>query len=594
MKLILLLFLIALELSIVNTENQINTKKSSEKFSLLNRKVSVSSEKPLMLVGFWDYERHGDEQTDGTWKYTIHFDIHFLHEATFPTYEYINMTIYVEYENNTNQYYNISCPNYRIYNATDEVEDIAYICFANVGNDIQIKKVKPIIKFIFNNGTNIMEEYTEDMLAKSSIADDTINNLTNYRKIDINYDVFYLKEIELKDNEFNLKGNFSQSYAGKQIYLNLSGIIYNYTITNDSIKFNASEKIDEYLHGKMYNSTNGTLVLFYAKSGVDDHLVYPISNQYVEVAGFGSYKKPTQTSNATNQLFFTGTQYSLNNLKKYIKFAVTIVYNNLRILESSTPITAYGTRAGIDQDNDLVIYNINYYDTANKDILSMSSPSNFEFSDDGKIYNKSNENIITSSDLNLTNTNNVTVERMEYLSEPDTTISNSLSFDFNLSKLNLRDDKVAYLGYFPFNTGNRKVIKCYIENKTLPYRMTCSPKQYIYTQKNTLKFIITEIKSSSRRLRSLSTETNRTIYPPTNYSGIMKYEYNPGGNVYSRKTGSTGLSAGAIVAIVLATVAAVAAVALAFFFLNRVKVTPPPIKAPSDVNFANTSTNINH
>ena len=225
----------------------------------------------------------------------------------------------------------------------------------------------------------------------------------------------------------------------------------------------------------------------------------------------------------------------------------------------------------------------------------MSIPSSFEFSDKNNIYTKIDENIIIPSDLNLTNTESVTVERIEYLSEPDTSISNSLSFDFNASKLNLGNNKVAYLSYFPFNAGDRKVIKCYIENKTLPYRITCSPTEYIYTQKNTLKFIITEIKSSSRRLRSLSTETNRTLYPPTNYSGIMTYEYNPGGNIYSRKTASTGLSAGAIVAIVLATVAAVAAVGLAFFFLNRVKVTPPPpIKAPSDVNFANTSTNINH
>ena len=224
----------------------------------------------------------------------------------------------------------------------------------------------------------------------------------------------------------------------------------------------------------------------------------------------------------------------------------------------------------------------------------MDIPESLEFSDDNETYTKTDENIFIPSDLNLTNTENVTVERIEYLSFPDTSTSNSLYFDFNASKLNLRDDKAAYLSYYPFNKGDRKSIKCYIENKTLPYRMTCSPKQYIYTQMNTLRFIIPEIKSSSRRLRSLSTETNRTLYPPTNYSGIMEYEYNPGGNVFSRKTASNGLSAGAIVAIVLATVAAVACVALAFFFLNRVKVTAPPIKTPTDVNFANTSTNINH
>ena len=54
MKLILLFFLIALELSTVNTSNQINTKKLSKKFNVVNRKISVNSERPLMLVGFWD------------------------------------------------------------------------------------------------------------------------------------------------------------------------------------------------------------------------------------------------------------------------------------------------------------------------------------------------------------------------------------------------------------------------------------------------------------------------------------------------------------------------------------------------------------
>ena len=76
---------------------------------------------------------------------------------------------------------------------------------------------------------------------------------------------------------------------------------------------------------------------------------------------------------------------------------------------------------------------------------------------------------------------------------------------------------------------------------------------------------------------------------------IIEYYYNPSdGNTFSRKTTSNGLSAGAIVAIVLATVAAVAAVGVAFLLLNRVTVTPSPIKTTTDVNFANTSTNINH
>ena len=376
MKLILLLFLIALKLSMVNTSNQINTKKLSKKFSVVNRKNSVNSERPLMLVGFWDFEEYAKKE-HGIWKYSLYYDIHFIKETNFPTYQFINMTINVTYNNNTYKDYNISCPNYKIFNETDEIEDISYICLSDIGDE-EIKEVRPSIKFIFHNGSDVLATYTEDNITKSSFADDTINNLNNYANKDINYDVFYLKEIELKGNEFTLKGNFSQSYEGKQIYLNLSGIIYNYTITKDSIKFNAAKEINEHLHGKMPNSTNGTLILFYAKSGVDDSLVYPIVNEYIEAIGFGNYKKPTATANATNDLFFTGTQYALNRLKECVRFKTTIVYKSLRILEESIQVTAFGNQTGNDQEKDYVIYHITYPNTANKAIISFTSPTSFD------------------------------------------------------------------------------------------------------------------------------------------------------------------------------------------------------------------------
>jgi hypothetical protein len=588
MKLILMLFLIAAEFSIVNSSNQINIKKKSEKFSLVNRKTSVNSKGELMLVGFWKYSKNGG---DTPTSYNASFYVHFIKEESSPFFQKLNTSISVNHTNLTIIPYNVSCVNHTIYNKSDGLKDVSYFCSVNVQENFFY--FTPKIDFILFNDTTNPKKYTEDTIDKSSIVDETINGYDNYWNHDLNYNVFDLHEIELKENEFTLKGNFSKSYEGKQIYLNISGVD-NYTITNNSIIFNATGIINDHLHGKMPNSSDGTPVLFYAKSNVDDSLHYPISNEYIEVVGFGNYKPATQNADARNQLFFTGTQYSLNELEKYVRFNVTIKYNGLRNLQEQKDITATGILANIDNENDFATYNVSYPNTANKNIISMTVPTKFEFSVNNETYTKIDENIYIPSDLNLTNTENVTVERIEYLSLPDTSTSNSLSFDFNVSKLNLRDDKTAYLSYYPFNMGDRKEIKCYIENKTLPYRISCSPKQYIYTQMNTLKFIIPEIKSSSRRLRSLSTETNRTIYPPTNYSGIMEYEYNPTGNVFSRKTASNGLSAGAIVAIVLATVAAVACVALAFFFLNRVKVTPPPIKTPTDVNFANTSTYINH
>ena len=599
MKLILIL-LITLEFSIINSSNQFSTKKISDKINVVNRKASDNSERPLMLVGFFNYSQTFYGNVQGPVKYALNFYVHFINETSIPFYTYLNMPISLKLTDYTNTMvdYNISCSYDGTYKEADELQALSYYC--NLNNLNNFSYVKPKIHFIFNNGSTVINEFTEENIDKSYIADDTINNYQKHYKNDTNYDcdydIFYLKDIKLKDNEFTLYGNFSQSYVGEQIFLSKSGIDYNnFTIKNDSIKFIANGTINEHLHGKISNTTNGTLFLFYAKSGLDDLLAYPISNEYVEVAGFRNYKAANENRDATSELIFTGTQYSLRELKYFVRFNVAIKYDNLRILQGSTQtITAIGMKTLNEEKDDYAIYNINYTNTAKKNIISMDIPKSLEFSDDNITYSKIDENIFIPSDLNLTNTENVTVERIEYLSFPDTSTSNSLSFDFNASKLNLRDDKTAYLSYYPFNKGDRKAVKCYIENKTLPYKMTCSPKQYIYTQMNTLKFIIPEIKSSSRRLRSLSTETNRTLYPPTNYSGIMEYEYNPGGNVFSRKTASNGLSAGAIVAIVLATVAAVACVALAFFFLNRVKVTPPPIKTPTDVNFANTSTNINH
>ena len=172
MKLILLFFLIALKLSTVNSSNQINTKKLSEKFNVVNRKISVNSERPLMLVGFWDLQR----------TYPLHYDIHFIKETTFPTYKYVNMPINVTYgnhtKNHTNEYY-IICDNDKILNETDELEDISYKCLSPIGGP-DIIEVKPLIKFIFHNGSDVLATYTEDNITKSSFADDTINNLTNY------------------------------------------------------------------------------------------------------------------------------------------------------------------------------------------------------------------------------------------------------------------------------------------------------------------------------------------------------------------------------------------------------------------------------
>ena len=266
-----MLFLISAEFSIVNNSNQITTKKKSEKFSLVNRKTSVNSKGEFMLVGFWKYFKSGGDTSK---SYKASFYVHFMKEESSPFFQKLNTSILVNHTNLTIIPYNVSCVNHIIYNISDELKDVTYFCSVIVQEDFN--NFIPKIDFTLYNDTTNLRKYTEDTIDKSSMADETINDYDKYWDHDLNYDVFDLHEIELKDNEFILKGNFSKSYEGKQIYLNISGV-ENYTITTNSIRFNATGQINDHLHGKMPNSSNGTSVLFYAKKNVDDSLHYPIN-----------------------------------------------------------------------------------------------------------------------------------------------------------------------------------------------------------------------------------------------------------------------------------------------------------------------------
>ena len=468
------------------------------------------------------------------------------------------------------------------------------IAVPNVSN---ITEVIPKINFSFYNDTNstpyVIAEYD---IEKSSIADKTINSLKEQNE-SIIYETFYLNKTIFEKNttEFILKGNLSYNETQTYTYINLTllGIEFNSSLTNNEIRFNPSGKIDDYLHGKMATK-NGTYVLIYAPNGVNDHLSYPIPKQYINVLDFGNFQK-LRSQNATNQLFFEGTLYALNKLKPYIRFNTTIYYNSLRNLEeSNTTITANGTLADIDQIQNFAIYNVTYPDTANKNITFMSPPLNFEFSEDGATYEKINEEINIPSYVNLLQVGNISVERMGNIDDKIDKNTTSFSLYFDLSEdsiLPIRNSSDAYLKYNPENNNTKQdEIKCVIQ-KYESYILICFPKKNVNTSINTIKIIINETSSSSNsRLRSLQSGTNRTILPPADAKGEINFAYTRIN--YKRSEG--GLSAGAIVAIVLATVAAVVALGLAILFLNRMKASPPPIKNPSDLNIANSASNINN
>ena len=484
---------------------------------------------------------------------------------------------------------------------TNELKNSTYYCETHFLEAIpsNITAVIPKINFSFLNNTNLpLYTITEKYIEKSSIANETINNLRKHNE-SIIYDTFYLKEIELNKSEFILKGNFSYNETQTYINLTLSGYKYNSSLTNDEIRFNASGNINDYLHGKMGETSQaGKYILIYALNGVNDYLSYPIPQQPIRVLYFANYTKPTSKENATNLLYFSGTQYALNNLKPRIRFNTTIYYNSLRNLEEyNNTITANGTLIDVDQIKKYAYYFVTYPGTANRNITFMTPPTSFEFSEDGTTYEKSAEEIITQLDVDLLEEGNIVIDRMGIISDLKDKTTTSFIYDFSLSDNSILytngTQKDAYLKY-PSNNNNTKQeeIKCVIQqiqNFELPYRMICFPKKSVNTRINTIKIIINE-NSSNSRLRSLQSVTNRIIIPPDDAKGTINFSYSR----YNYKKPSGGLSAGAIVAIVLATVAAVVALGLAILFLNRMKSTPPPIKNPSDLNIANSASNINN
>ena len=561
------------------------------------RKLSSNNPKSIMLVGFSGYhlsiEQHDEEHP----LTTITFDVDFIKEKNTTDYPGMSLPISLELKNTSKLRLDIDCT-YIILDDEGKKLIVTYHCYNDTTkiNKSDIQSVTPIINFTFYSNVSSIR-VTENDIDKSSYADTTIKNLATLHS-EIQYDIFYLDKIILnKNDEFILAGNLSNNESATNINLTLSQKKYIASVTKDKIVFKPSGTLDDYLHGKMEETIkNSTYVIIYAEKGVDDHLKYPVDKK-IELSSFGNYTKPTANSDAYNYLYITGNQYILNGLEKFIRFNTTIKYNNLRYLEEPTTIEANGTLIENNQTKDIAVYNVTYYGTKNKNIISIEPPKIIEFSENGKNYENYNENEISiSPDLYLLEEEEIIIERMSNVTGLMDKNSTSFTYDFSLTGdpiFNIGIQKDAYLKYHPNNniTMNDE-IKCLVQHFSYSYRMICTPKKNVYTNFNTTKIIILNITSSNSRLRALQSTTNRTILPPSDTKEIINFTY-PNYHVY-RKIKKSGLSAGAIVAIVLATIAAVAALGIAIFFLGRAKANPPPIRNPSDLNMANSTSNINN
>ena len=562
------------------------------------RKLSSNNPKSIMLVGFSSYHIRSEQQDESHPLTMVYFLAHFIKEKNTTRYDDMSLPILLESKNRSKLLrLDINC-SYRYVDEEGKKSIEIYSCYndTTIINKADIQSVTPILNFTFYSNESSIR-VTENDIDKSSYADTTIKNLATLHD-DIKYDIFYLDKIILnKNDEFILTGNLSNNESATKINLTLSQKKYNASVTKDKIVFKPSGTLDDYLHGKMEETIkNSTYVIIFAEKGVDDHLKYPVDKK-IELSSFGNYTKPTANSDAYNYLYITGNQYILNGLEKFIRFNTTIKYNNLRYLEESTTIEANGTLIENNQTKDIAVYNVTYYGTKNKNIISIEPPKIIEFSENGKNYENYNENEISiSPDLNLLEEEEIIIERMSNIKGLKDNNSTSFTYDFSLTGdpiFNIGIQKDAYLKYHPNNniTMNDE-IQCVVQHPSYSYRMICTPKKNVYTNFNTTKIIILNITSSNSRLRALQSTTNRTILPPSDTKEIINFTY-PNYHVY-RKIKKSGLSAGAIVAIVLATIAAVAALGIAIFFLGRAKANPPPIRNPSDLNMANSTSNINN
>ena len=561
------------------------------------RKLSSNNPKSIMLVGFSGYHSEISQKDEEHHLTKIYFQVLFIKEKNTTEILGMSLPISLELKNTSKLRLDINCT-YSNFDEEGKKSIEIYSCYndTTIINKADIQSVTPILNFTFYSNESSIR-VTENDIDKSSYADTTIKNLATLHS-DIKYDIFYLDKIILnKNDEFILKGNLSDNESATTINLTLSQNKYNASVTKDKIVFKPSRTLDDYLHGKMEETIkNSTYVIIYAEKGVDDHLKYPVDKK-IELSSFGNYTKPTANSDAYNYLYITGNQYILNGLEKFIRFNTTIKYNNLRYLEESTTIEANGTLIENNQTKDIAVYNVTYYGTKNKNIISIEPPKIIEFSENGKNYENYNENEISiSPDLNLLEEEEIIIERMSNINGLKDNNSTSFTYEFNLTGdpiFNLGIQKDAYLKYHPNNNiSMNDEIKCVVQHFSLIYRLICTPKKNVYTNLNTTKIIILNITSSNSRLRALQSTTNRTILPPSDTKEIINFTY-PNYHVY-RKINKSGLSAGAIVAIVLATIAAVAALGIAIFFLGRAKANPPPIRNPSDLNMANSTSNINN
>ena len=545
----------------------------------------------LLLIGFSNFNNPTDNKKE------FSYDILFKKNnsvSEINEYKFLYNNISISNGTKTEQI-ELNCSKFENSKTND---DLSYNCKHEINSIIfgNITKLNASKLFLFSNGT---KNFSDVKIVESSLIDETINNIQN-QKDELKLNTYYLKSVSNSNNRFTVDG-----YINEQLYRTLNSSVLgeevHALVTNGTqISFYVDKYIDEHLNGKMAKIIEGDnsfdyILIYKNESNIKDLARYisPNSKLFVEVFGAGGFSK----TNSKGNIYIIGSPELLKSLRKYIKFTAKAIYNNknLRNLEE-TSVNATGVKDDNESTENIVVYDVDYKGLPNSNSIDLKPNNDFMFSEDNVTYDESQLTVAVDPDINL-NESNPEIPDIIKLKDPLEPVKynpSSFEIEFDTDELKFSSNK-SYFQY-PTNIGNKtyEEINCNLFNKTNSndyYKISCSTSKTIIALVKKLRITVPQISSTKRNLQA--TTNNKTFLFPQGNDKLMNYEYSAKTHDYFRRSKSTGLSAGAIVAIILSSIAALVAVGLVFFFLRKNQ-SPPVIKNQPDFNVINSTSNINN
>ena len=545
----------------------------------------------LLLIGFSNFNNPTDNKKE------FSYDILFKKNnsvSEIDNYNFLYNNVSISNGTKTEQI-ELNCSKFENSKTND---DLSYNCKHEINSIIfgNITKLNASKIFLFSNGT---KNFSDVKIVESSLIDETINNIQN-QKDELKLNTYYLKSVSKSNNRFTVDGYINEQHNRTLNSSVLGEEVHALVINGTQISFYVDKYIDEHLNGKMAKIIEGDdsvdyILIYKNESNIKDLARYisPNSKLFVEVFGAGGFSKTTSKGN----IYIRGSPELLKSLRKYIKFTAKAIYNNknLRNLEE-TSVNATGVKDDNESTETIVVYDVDYKGLPNSNSIDLKPNNDFMFSEDNVTYDESQLTVAVDPDINL-NESNPEIPDIIKLKDPLEPVKynpSSFEIEFDTDELKFSSNK-SYFQY-PTNIGNKtyEEINCNLFNKTNSndyYKISCSTSKTIIALVKKLRITVPQISSTKRNLQA--TTNNKTFLFPQDNDKLMNYEYSAKTHDYFRRSKSTGLSAGAIVAIILSSIAALVAVGLVFFFLRK-KQSPPVIKNQPDFNVINSTSNINN